>query len=147
MLLALLPLSPFLPPTHTLIPTATMLTPLILTVVAASARAREITFPPVAAIHPQQHSLGDHDIDHPIDISGMQYGGLMTYANLPYAHCLAAEGDEVEPYDIAVIGAPFDTVFFPPSGVQRKVDVWADVVMVDVGRDCPAGRAVWADGH
>lgn len=37
----------------------------------------------------------------------------MTYANLPYVHCLAPEGEEVEGYDIAVVGAPFDTVSKP----------------------------------
>ena len=26
------------------------------------------------------------------------------YANLPYVHCLAADGEEVEPYDIAILG-------------------------------------------
>ena len=40
--------------------------------------------------------------------------GLMTYANIPYVHCLADEagGEEYkgERYDIAVLGAPFDTV-------------------------------------
>jgi hypothetical protein len=35
--------------------------------------------------------------------------GLSTYANVPYVHCLAPEGIEVEPFDIAILGAPFDT--------------------------------------
>lgn len=38
----------------------------------------------------------------------------MTYANLPYVHCLAPEGQEVEPFDIALLGAPFDTVGHVP---------------------------------
>ena len=50
-----------------------------------------------------------------IDIStSSAFAGLMTYANLPYAHCLAAKGAEVGKYDIAILGAPFDTVGSPP---------------------------------
>ena len=44
-----------------------------------------------------------------MDLSQSLYAGLMTYANLPYVHCLAAEGHEIEKYDIAIVGAPFDT--------------------------------------
>lgn len=81
---------------------------------AAQAAAREITFSPISPLG-NQHPLtdghnGEHDIIGPIDVSGAQYGGLTTYANLPYAHCLAGEGEDVEAYDIAVMGAPFDTV-------------------------------------
>lgn len=49
-----------------------------------------------------------YDTDSPLDISGAKFRGLNTYANLPYVHCLSA--DEVEEYDIAILGAPFDTV-------------------------------------
>lgn len=49
--------------------------------------------------------------DNTIDISGSKFRGLSTYANLPYVHCLSAgTDDEVEDYDIAILGAPFDTV-------------------------------------
>lgn len=66
------------------------------------------------------------------DISQTKFAGLTTFANLPYVHCLAADdnGDEeeeegeedkkkkkkkkksvgVEKFDIAILGAPFDTV-------------------------------------
>lgn len=66
------------------------------------------------------------------DISQAKFAGLTTFANLPYVHCLAAddndeeeeeEDDEkknkkrkkkksggVEKFDIAILGAPFDTV-------------------------------------
>lgn len=133
---------------HSFIP-ATMLTHLSLTLglaATAAVRAREITFPPVAAVHhpAQQHSLGEHDVGRPIDISGMEYGGLMTYANLPYVHCLAAEGEEVEAYDVAVVGAPFDTV--SPLSLPRET-VLSDAEIVDVGRDCATWRAVWTHGH
>jgi agmatinase len=72
-------------------------------------RAREITFPPVAAI---QNPMGGFATGPELDISGARYLGLTTYANVPYVHCLAAEGEEVEIYDIAFLGAPFDTVRF-----------------------------------
>lgn len=50
-----------------------------------------------------------------IDIStGSAFAGLMTYANLPYVHCLAAKEVEVGEYDIAILGAPFDTVGLLP---------------------------------
>jgi hypothetical protein len=49
--------------------------------------------------------------DSAIDVSGAKFSGLSTYANLPYVHCLSAEKDgEIEDYDIAILGAPFDTV-------------------------------------
>lgn len=44
------------------------------------------------------------------DITQAKFEGLATYANLPYVHCLAPEGEEVEKFDIAILGAPFDTV-------------------------------------
>ena len=94
---------------------------LLFALCARALSAREITFPPIDPLAQQQQqqqqqnplaAKGEHDtpVDHPIDVSGMQYGGLMTYANLPYVHCLAAEDEEVDGYDIAVVGAPFDTV-------------------------------------
>lgn len=72
----------------------------------ALSSAREITFPPVAAVQypmvADVPGIGD-------DISQALYSGLTTYANLPYVHCLQNGGD-VEKYDIAILGAPFDTV-------------------------------------
>ncbi|OBT86991.1 hypothetical protein VE02_04591 [Pseudogymnoascus sp. 03VT05] len=65
--------------------------------------------------------------DSAIDVSGSKFRGLSTYANLPYVHCLSAEKDgEVEEYDIAILGAPFDTsttgrpgARFGPAGIRR----------------------------
>lgn len=84
--------------------------------------AREIVFPPVAGITPQQIFP---QVD--IDIStGSAFAGLTTYANLPYVHCLANEKENVKLYDIAILGAPFDTgvtarpgARFGPSGIRR----------------------------
>ncbi|KJY01984.1 arginase family protein [Zymoseptoria brevis] len=89
--------------------------------------AREIVFPPVAAM---QQPIGSFAVDIAegpgLDISGARYLGLTTYANLPYVHCLAAEGEEVEVYDIAFLGAPFDTgvtarpgARFGPNGIRQ----------------------------
>lgn len=84
----------------------------LLAALAVSTAAREITFPPVSGV---QHPMAGIDMSaSPIfpglDISQAMYAGLSTFANLPYVHCLAGEGEDVEPYDIAILGAPFDTV-------------------------------------
>jgi agmatinase len=93
----------------------------------ALARAREIVFPPSSGYTTDQAVLSA-GYNNP-DISQAKFAGMTTYANLPYVHCLAAEGEEVEQFDIAVLGAPFDTVSLPfrllvtPKGVG-----WVDVL-------------------
>lgn len=82
-----------------------LLSPLLALAIASS--AREITFPPV---YGAQHRLGAQQINEDLDVSGAAYWGLSTYANLPYVHCLAKANEDVEKYDIAILGAPFDTV-------------------------------------
>jgi agmatinase len=98
------------------------------TALARQARyQREITFPPVTGM---QYALGndgritESSLDQ--DLSAALYSGLTTYANLPYVHCLGADGKDVEPYDIAVVGAPFDTgvtarpgARFGPNGIRQ----------------------------
>lgn len=80
-------------------------------IISASLTAgREITFPPVAGIQSPLGHAGLQEFDDRFDISAALYSGLTTFANLPYVHCLAADGHEVESYDIAIVGAPFDTV-------------------------------------
>lgn len=71
--------------------------------------ARDIVFPPIAAVHSSgQFPLGHHD---DIDItSGSQFSGLTTFARLPYVNCFVDEESESQRYDIAFLGAPFDTV-------------------------------------
>lgn len=82
---------------------ALLLSPFLLLVTA-----RDITFPPAAG-HVQQSPLSNlDDIDI---ITGSQFSGLNTFAHLPYVNCFGgAAEDEVEKYDIAIVGAPFDTV-------------------------------------
>lgn len=78
----------------------------------ATAIAREITFPPVSPQYGAQQypigAAGDIVGDGPL---GMKGYGLTTYANLPYVFCLA-EGvnEDVERFDVAFLGAGFDTV-------------------------------------
>jgi hypothetical protein len=69
------------------------------------AQPREITFPPSSGYASNQILLNGYTDP---DISGPKFAGLETFANLPYVHCLG-NGD-VEEFDIAVLGAPFDTV-------------------------------------
>ncbi|KAI0882232.1 arginase [Annulohypoxylon maeteangense] len=50
------------------------------------------------------------EVDGDVDIvTGSQFRGLATYANLPYLNCLSDNETEGNPYDIAILGAPFDT--------------------------------------
>ena len=80
---------------------------LVVPIIGALTNAREITFPPVSGYSSQQIIFqGPNDAE----ITTSKFVGLVTYANLPYVHCLAPEGEEVEPFDIAILGAPFDTV-------------------------------------
>ncbi|KAK7538306.1 arginase family-domain-containing protein [Phyllosticta citribraziliensis] len=82
---------------------------------AATSTARDIAFPPLSPLGFQQNPLlgssggsllGDGIGDAP-------WAGLTTFANLPHVHCLAGadaeEKEEGEAFDIAVLGAPFDT--------------------------------------
>lgn len=46
--------------------------------------------------------------NHNIDIiTGSDFNGLTTFANLPYSNCFRDGGED---FDIAILGAPFDTV-------------------------------------
>jgi hypothetical protein len=72
----------------------------------SSSAAREITFQPVSGFANQQ--LLSHGGE--VDVTRSAFAGLTTYANLPYVHCLAREGEKVDKFDIAILGAPFDTV-------------------------------------
>jgi len=54
-----------------------------------------------------QKFIGDDFIDVTTD---SEFFGLTTFANLPYVNCLKADENEEGRYDIAILGAPFDTV-------------------------------------
>jgi agmatinase len=79
---------------------------LLLSSLVIGTYGRDVSFPPTQAV--QIPILGTSDFEEPIDIiSGSQYRGLTTFANLPYINCVA---DKDAKYDIAILGAPFDTV-------------------------------------
>jgi agmatinase len=95
---------------------------LLLTALTSPSLAREIVFPP-------QNPLQIH-VDSPTSpgpdsaLRADKFAGLTTYANLPWVHCLS-DSDNVEKYDIAVLGAPFDTsttarpgARFGPTGIR-----------------------------
>lgn len=92
---------------------------------ASLAAARDIVFPPVSGY---QSPLGNPiQVDglNDMDLSSPLYAGLTTFANLPYVHCLAKDPAEVERFDIAILGAPFDTAVsarpgarFGPDGIR-----------------------------
>jgi len=93
------------------------------------ATARDIIFPPISPLQAQAGGHGgqyhsslnsEHDVFQEFDI----YAGLTTFANLPWVHCLSPEAD-VQKYDIAFLGAPFDTATtgrpgtrFGPTGIR-----------------------------
>jgi hypothetical protein len=57
---------------------------------------------------PQYNHIAHWD-DDAIDIStGAKAFGLTTFANLPYMNCF--DEAKIGSYDIAIMGAPFDTV-------------------------------------
>ncbi|PYH41639.1 agmatinase [Aspergillus saccharolyticus JOP 1030-1] len=100
-----------------------MYLPLLLA--AATASARDIVFPPIAAIHnpSTQFTLQNDEINKIDIVTGSQFSGLTTFANLPYANCFVE--DESLTYDIAFLGAPFDTAVtgrpgarFGPKGIR-----------------------------
>ncbi|KAH7063477.1 arginase family protein [Macrophomina phaseolina] len=96
------------PPVHALAAICALVLPL-------PALARDITFPALSGFSNQQVPIqpgSEFDAAGSVgsdDITGAKFAGLTTFANLPYVHCLAAEGAEVERFDIAFLGAPFDT--------------------------------------
>ncbi|OOF92809.1 hypothetical protein ASPCADRAFT_54349 [Aspergillus carbonarius ITEM 5010] len=108
---------------------------LSLSLLVLPAQAREIVFPPVAAIHNPsfQRPLAHEDT---IDIvTGSQFSGLTTFANLPYVNCFVDDDSTLNSYDIAFLGAPFDTgvtarpgARFGPKGIRlgsRRLGGWS----------------------
>ncbi|OMP84485.1 putative agmatinase 1 [Diplodia seriata] len=103
---------------------------------------REIVFPPLSGFQSDQVPVQPGSAFNAAGsfkdggISGAKFAGLTTFANLPYVHCLAADEADVEKFDIAFLGAPFDTgvtarpgARYGPGGIRigskRMVpDVW-----------------------
>ena len=91
--------------------------------------ARDIVFLPAS---PLQAQSGDHAGQHQSHIGAdkdplagfEKYAGLTTFANLPWVHCLCTD-ENIEKFDIAFLGAPFDTgttarpgARFGPAGIR-----------------------------
>lgn len=58
-----------------------------------------------------------------IDIAtGSQFNGLGSFANLPYVNCLDTNQSDEGRYDIAILGAPFDTVSYLTIDHVRLAD-------------------------
>lgn len=106
-----------------------MLLEAILLSLISLGHTRDIVFPPVFGVDRlpgqipiQPHSQSDDDIDLTTDATG----GLTSFAHLPYVPCFDSRtDDEVGRYDIAVLGAPFDTATsyrpgarFGPHGIR-----------------------------
>ncbi|UKZ75846.1 hypothetical protein TrVFT333_003541 [Trichoderma virens FT-333] len=52
-----------------------------------------------------------------IDLSTYDFGGIGTYASVPYENCFV-ENDTSEGFDIAILGAPFDTAVTARPGAR-----------------------------
>lgn len=113
----------------------------ILALLVGLSGARDIVFPPVLGIDrlpgagaggqiplgPQGQS-DDDDGDDDVDLTTDAMGGLTSFGHLPYVPCFAStadEEDDIAKYDIAVLGAPFDTATsyrpgarFGPHGIR-----------------------------
>lgn len=78
-------------------------------------------------------SLDDDDGDVDI-VTGSQFSGLKTFANLPYVNCFSDEEAENKKYDIAILGAPFDTVSVPSRKRRMAPSLWTHMTDVDLCR-------------
>lgn len=79
--------------------------------------ARDIVFPSLAAYQSPLGVSPFDEISNGDDISSANFHGLTTYANIDYVHCLA-NGTDVDAYDIAILGAPFDTAVTARPGAR-----------------------------
>jgi agmatinase len=70
--------------------------------------------------HLHQTFMGDDFIDV---TTNSEFFGLTTFANLPYVNCLNPDETEAGRYDIAILGAPFDTV---SRGIEATSMIKAD---------------------
>ena len=84
---------------------------ILLLSLALTVLAREIVFPPLSAIGADKNSPSAYiqGFEKDLLFEDREFEGLSTFANLPYVHCTSAS-TKVESYDIAFLGAPFDTV-------------------------------------
>lgn len=79
------------------------------TLIVGAACVRAWEFPP-KPIFPAGQTIIPGVNDNVDIVTGSQFNGLVTYANLPYLNCLSDDEVGDKKYDIAILGAPFDTV-------------------------------------
>ncbi|KAL3497276.1 hypothetical protein BJX62DRAFT_245993 [Aspergillus germanicus] len=132
---------------------------LTFSLLASTAVTREIVFPPIAAVQSNQILLGQEE---KVDIvSGSQFSGLTTFAHLPYVNCFVDSEAESTPYDIAFLGAPFDTgvtarpgARYGPGGIRlgsRRLTGWSIYTGENVFEswaklvDCGDAPLTWLD--
>ncbi|KAI0804416.1 arginase [Xylaria sp. FL0064] len=86
---------------------------------SSQARDWQFQFPRAPAYSTAQKPLGGLASDDDVDIiSGSQYSGLNTYARVPYVNCYSDEEAGGVKYDIAILGAPFDTAVTARPGAR-----------------------------
>ncbi|ROW12032.1 hypothetical protein VPNG_05196 [Cytospora leucostoma] len=106
-----------------------MLSSSLVLIFAGLGQTRDIIFPPVTGIDriPGQAPLRlDTGTEDDVKLDTDAVGGLTSFGHLPYVPCFAAKTDEdIDKYDIAVLGAPFDTATsyrpgarFGPHGIR-----------------------------
>jgi agmatinase len=87
---------------------------------------REVIFPSISSLEYGEGQSYQTPVGEKDDVlqGNAKYAGLTTFANLPWVHCLS-ESEDIEAYDIAFLGAPFDTgttarpgARFGPSGIR-----------------------------
>lgn len=81
-----------------------------------SCYAREIVFPRIAAYQSPMDVMPMDEIANG-DIRSAKYHGMTTYANIDYVHCLSNDST-IDAYDIAILGAPFDTAVTARPGTR-----------------------------
>jgi hypothetical protein len=87
---------------------------------------RDVVFPPVLSLRDQLPIKAQSG--HPIggfgnvmdELIAAPFEGLTTFAHLPYLHCLSPNSAS-EPFDIAILGAPFDTVGLVLKNCPAKI--------------------------
>ena len=98
----------------------------VLWLLPTSLVAREIVFPPVAPLQANEPGQYRSSVNNERQafFEFEKFAGLTTFSNLPWVHCLSPDTD-VEKYDIAFLGAPFDTATtgrpgtrFGPTGIR-----------------------------
>ncbi|OTB04410.1 hypothetical protein M426DRAFT_320775 [Hypoxylon sp. CI-4A] len=99
-------------------------------------------FPPKPAFVPGQKIFPGINDDVDI-VTGSQFRGLATYANLPYLNCLSDAEAEGHKYDIAILGAPFDTGVTARPGARygpRSIRVGSERIQEDFAWSVYTGR-------